>query len=131
VSFETLDPSTKSVKDDVQTSDPLEHELVDAGDGEKLERLGGVLVARPAPAAREPKRRGALWDEAGARFDAREGWILRTALPDPWLARAHSLMLHLEPTPSGQVGWFPEKTALVDELAALVSRAARVLHLFA
>jgi 23S rRNA (cytosine1962-C5)-methyltransferase len=29
------------------------------------------------------------------------------------------------------VGWFPEKTALVDALAALVSRAASVLHLFA
>ncbi len=115
----------------MQPSDTLEYELVDAGDGEKLERLGGVLVARPAPAAREPKRGGACWEEAAARFDAHAGWTLRTPLPDPWLARAHSLTFHLEPTPSGQVGWFPEKTALVDELAALISRGVRVLHIFA
>ena len=118
----------------------LDYALLDAGAGERLDAFGGVVVARPAPAAEGARRAPARWSEASARFEPRGGWTISAPPPEPWIAHAHGLALHLQPTGSGQVGWFPEKTALVDELASLLERAAkdpgrggppRVLHLFA
>ena len=49
-----------------------QYELLDSGDGMKLERFGSVILARPCAQAvwhpRFPKR----WAEASARFDRKE-----------------------------------------------------------
>ena len=37
------------------TASEKDYELLDSGDGEKLERYGGVIVARPDPQALWPK----------------------------------------------------------------------------
>ena len=51
-----------------------QYELVDFGDGRKLERFSGVLVDRPCPAADGLARSdAALWSGAAARYERSAG----------------------------------------------------------
>ena len=108
------------------------HELLDAGEGRRLERFGARIVDRPAPAATGPRREPAAWDEADLRFERQRGWESHGAPVDPWIVDADGLTLELRPTEAGQVGWFPEHAALWPWLrGALADRpGAVVLHLF-
>jgi 23S rRNA (cytosine1962-C5)-methyltransferase len=81
------------------------YELVDAGDGRRLERFGERLVDRPAPSAVERRRNVAGWPSADLRFDRHRGW---TGSSEPWQFDLGGLTLELRPTAAGQVGLFPE-----------------------
>ncbi len=127
--------------------------LVDFGDGRRLERLGGILVDRPHPAARGPKKNPSLWREATAVFDGddRGGtWRFTAPLPSPWLVTVPlgeagdaatappAIRLHVRPAPSGQLGIFLEQLPLWRRLhaawgsgAAAKDAPGRVLSLFA
>lgn len=122
----------------------LDYELLDAGDGEKLERFGALVVARPSPASRAPRFAAALWSAAAARFTPDGGWRVTASPPDPWIVEANDVRFHLALGDGGQVGYFPEFASLRAELArAVASRVAeevtppstklppRVLDLFA
>jgi len=112
--------------------------LVDFGGGRRLERLGGVLVDRPHPAAEGPRRSAAAWNGVHLRI-ADGGWQFLRPLPHPWLARVPlpggrlttSLVLHLRPAPSGQIGLFLEQVEAVRWLAGTLHSGDRVLSLFA
>jgi len=117
--------------DDAMQHHPA-HELLDAGDGRRLERFGARVVDRPAPVAPEPCRRPDAWDEADLQFERERGWESRGAAPEPWTVETEGLTLELRPTEAGQVGWFPEHAALWPWLRGAVADrpAAEVLHLF-
>jgi 23S rRNA (cytosine1962-C5)-methyltransferase len=113
------------------------YELIDAGDGRRLERFGARVVDRPAPSAAPPHRANrATWSNADLRFDRDEGWI--GGATEPWTVAVDGLTLELRPTPAGQVGLFPEhpllwpwlRDALADAQAAATGDPT-VLHLFA
>jgi 23S rRNA (cytosine1962-C5)-methyltransferase len=107
-------------------------ELVDAGDGRRLDRLGSRLIDRPAPSALWPQRSpDAVWAAADLRFERGAGW--RGADRTPWTVAVEGLTLELRPTGTGQVGLFPEQAAFWPWLrGALAGRdAPSVLHLFA
>ncbi len=123
--------------------------LVDFGDGRRLERLGGILVDRPHPAAQGRKNQPGLWREAAAAFDDAGGgsWRFTGPLPAPWLvtvplgeadAAAAAIRLHVRPAPSGQLGIFLEQLPLWRRLHETWRSVARpkddgrgVLSLFA
>jgi 23S rRNA (cytosine1962-C5)-methyltransferase len=106
------------------------YELLDAGDGRRLERFGPLVTDRPASGATEPRRDRSAWPTATARFaDGR--WTLSTRLPDPWLAGVDGLTIELALTDAGQVGWFPEQALLLPSLLGQVRGDDEVLHLFA
>jgi 23S rRNA (cytosine1962-C5)-methyltransferase len=122
-----------------------EYELLDFGDGRKLERFSSVVLDRPSPAAEGlRKARPELWSIATARFDGRAGegvWVPQSVkwLPDDWIFeydRVASLKLSLDALPSGQVGVFPEQRENWDWIARQVAkpqahgRAIQVLNLF-
>jgi 23S rRNA (cytosine1962-C5)-methyltransferase len=121
------------------------YELLDFGDGRKLERFGDVVVDRPCPAAEgERKSRRELWNEAAARFDgnrAGEGeWRAKVKgwAPEGWCYAHEGVVkfrLGLDALPSGQVGVFPEQRQNWEWIARQVGRAAggklRILNLFA
>jgi 23S rRNA (cytosine1962-C5)-methyltransferase len=124
-----------------------DYELLDFGDGRKLERFGPWLLDRPCPAAVSVKRQHrALWKDATGYFDgdrAADGeWTPRG---ETWAAREIELgvppnedarfAMQLEPLPSGQVGVFPEQLPcwrwIAQRAGSSPSPALKVLNLFA
>lgn len=102
-------------------------ELIDCGDGRRLERFGDVVVDRPAPGAIMPRRLPAAdWKRAALRWTA-EGWV-RGATKTPWTVRAARLVLECRPAAGGQVGVFPEHAATWDWLDGAVRTAAAELE---
>ena len=128
-----------------------QYELIDFGDGRKLERFGAVVVDRPCPAAEgDAISRPAAWREATARYDgSRAGdgeWSPNSKkwVSDDWLYAYSSqegeasFQLRLDALPSGQVGVFPEQRENWDWIGGQIakpqaegSRRLRVLNLFA
>jgi 23S rRNA (cytosine1962-C5)-methyltransferase len=124
------------------------YELLDFGDGRKLERFGAAMLNRPCPAAEGiEKSRPELWEAITARFRGpRTGdgsWtpVPKTWMPAEWcfaLEGDAPFRLQLEALPSGQVGVFPEQRENWGWIARQVAkpqtalgRALRVLNLFA
>ena len=84
------------------------YELLDAGDGRRLERFGAVIVDRPAASAIEPRRDAGAWTSADLVFSRGSGW--NGAAPvDEWTVELDGLTFELQATESGQVGLFPEQ----------------------
>jgi len=132
----------------MSTASTDQYELLDLGDGRKLERFSGVVLNRPCPTAEGvAKARPELWANMTARFRGpRTGdgsWAPspRTWKPADWHFvhdSAASFRLQLDALPSGQVGVFPEQRENWDWIArqtakgtAAVGRPLRVLNLFA
>jgi 23S rRNA (cytosine1962-C5)-methyltransferase len=121
-----------------------EYELLDVGDGARLERFGDRIVDRPHPAALGPRREPGAWSVADLRFDRDRGWTGPAAEQGSWPIEVAGLSLELRPTDAGQVGLFPEHEGMLPWLldavenrrsgsvrdATPASRPA-VLHLFA
>jgi 23S rRNA (cytosine1962-C5)-methyltransferase len=107
-------------------------ELLDAGDGRRLDRFGPRVVDRPAPSAQWPARLpSADWSAADLLFERGSGWA--GSDPTPWTVDVDGLTVELRPTEAGQVGFFPEHATFWAWLrSALVGRAdPQVLNLFA
>ena len=122
-----------------------DYELVDFGDGRKLERFGGWLFDRPAPQATGNRQLDkATWQQAVVRYtgdrmtDGR--WRkspagkgqLPTTITVP-LADDRSFRMAVDALPTGQVGLFPEQLDNWQWIARQVSRSpqpCRVLNLF-
>jgi 23S rRNA (cytosine1962-C5)-methyltransferase len=84
------------------------YELVDAGDGRRLDRFGSVVTDRPAPSALEPRRDPDAWGSADLTFSRTGGWT-GPGPRDPWTMQLAGLTFELRPMESGQVGVFPEQ----------------------
>jgi 23S rRNA (cytosine1962-C5)-methyltransferase len=111
------------------------HELIDAGDGRRLDRFGEVVVDRPAADAVDAVRDPAAWDAADLRFERYRGWMAgHREIPESWPISEGDLRFELRPTPTGQVGLFPEQApnrAWVRDLISALPEPPAVLNLFA
>src|SRR4051812_22520198 len=134
----------------MSSASSAEYELLDFGEGRKLERFGAVVLNRPCSAAESVARSHPdLWAGASARFRGpRTGdgsWTpnFKQWVPDEWHF-VHdgevTFRLQLQALPSGQVGVFPEQRENWDWIARQVKRAIsqrageptlRILNLFA
>ncbi len=114
------------------------YQLLDFGDGRKLERFGAVILDRPASAAKGPIRSQQVWESATSRYVKDRGgrghWMACQPLPDPWVVSSRVGVFQLKLSESGNVGLFPEH-ALHWEWMLRRLRAHRgrptVLNLFA
>src|SRR5690349_16239892 len=89
-----------------------EYELLDAGEGRRLERFGDRVVDRPAPMAFGWKSTSGAWTQADLRFDTASGWRGPAEALAPWPVEvADGLTLELRPTDSGGLGMYPEHLA--------------------
>lgn len=112
-------------------------ELIDCGDGRRLERFGAVTVDRPAPGATMPRHLADVdWSRPTLRW-AKGAWV-RGAAHDPWPVRAGGLVLECRPAAGGQVGVFADHAATwgwlddaVRASAGTLGREPDVLSLFA
>jgi len=105
------------------------YELLDAGQGRRLERFGALLVDRPAPGATEGRRGGADWSRAVA-FRGGLGWVGVDGAMAPRgpirvrLAQSNTPLMLADLTAGGQVGIFPEHARNADWVCDAVSRRA-------
>ncbi len=114
-----------------------DYEVIDTGDGEKLERWNDIILRRPDPQAIWPKQREALWSKADAHYhrSAKGGgeWEFFRKLPDRWTVGYGDLKFYVRPTGFKHTGLFPEQAVNWDWMANLIRRAdrpIRVLNLF-
>lgn len=103
-----------------------DYEVLDCGDGMKLERWGEVILARPDPQVIWP--RGAEWRHWDAWYhrSAKGGgrWEFRRKLPDSWTIRYGELIFRISPTGFKHTGLFPEQAVNWDWCRDRVRRAA-------
>lgn len=129
-----------------------DYELIDSGDGEKLERFGKYILIRPEPQAIWRKSKSdEEWNKVcHAHFsreqkdhfrfgdDIKGGWKKKQPIPDSWNINYQynnlSLTLRLALTSFGHVGIFPEQGEnwnFIFDTVSQWSSASRVLNLFA
>ena len=91
-----------------------DYELIDSGDGRKLERFGKYLLARPCSQAMwRPALSATEWGRADATFDREDGnnWHGRSNLPKEWQIATAGIRFKLGGTDFGHLGIFPEQRA--------------------
>lgn len=119
------------------TKPSKEYELLDSGDGEKLERYGKIVFRRPDPQALWTKSLNIQeWNKAQASFN-REGkkgdWNLKGNIPERWQIEFGDLKLWIRPTSFKHTGLFPEQLPNWDwmrEKITATKRNVNVLNLF-
>jgi len=113
-----------------------DYELIDSGDGEKLERWGAYILRRPDPQALWQKSLDeAEWKKADATFDAvRKTWKKRNEqMPNDWQVHFGPLTFGVRPTSFKHTGIFPEQDSnwkWIAEKIKNAGRPVRVLNLF-
>ncbi len=115
-----------------------DYELIDAGEGMKLERFGEYILARPDPEALFPKTLSTKeWGKADARFirkGAHTEWIVSKKLPTAWGIAYGALKLEIKPTSFKHVGLFPEQLSnwvwLEKKIKNSQNKNLHVLNLF-
>ena len=113
-------------------------EVLDTGDGEKLERWGDVILRRPDPQTIWPKADPALWRQAQAwyhRSDKGGGeWEFFSRLPEKWVIAHEALRFYVRPTGFKHTGLFQEQAAnwvwMAEKLRQSGRKDLRVLNLF-
>ena len=121
-----------------------DYELLDSGDGRKLERFGKYVLARPCSQAMwRPALPAAEWARADASFDREDGnnWHGRANLPKEWQIETAEIRFRLGGTDFGHLGIFPEQRAQWRWIREIVESSNRrivelgrkvtVLNLFA
>ncbi len=94
------------------TSNETDYELIDSGNGKKLERYGSVIMDRPDPQAMwQPLKDRDVWSTANAVF-MREGkttkWHNDKTVPAAWPMPFGGLVFEIRPTSFKHTGLFPE-----------------------
>lgn len=116
-----------------------DYELVDSGDGFKLERYGKYLLKRPEPEAIwKPALPTSKWNEAQAYFrttNEENGghWEPLKPMDERWMMRYKQLKFWTQLSASRHLGVFPEQASQWDWLAGKIQSADRplqVLNLF-
>lgn len=120
----------------VTTSGWEDYELLDTGEGMRLERFGKYRIVRPDPQIIwQPHLKHEEWAKADAIYDVQEKqWINRNKVPHRWQMNYKNLSFWAELTPFKHTGVFPEQTLQwdwVQEKIKASSRQPRVLNLFA
>lgn len=116
-----------------------DYEIIDAGNDEKLERWGDVVLLRPDPQAIWPMRQKNNYDAHYIRSNSGGGrWEYYRNLPESWTISYKDLKFTVRPTGFKHTGLFPEQAVnwdfmreAVKKHKAVTGRPFRALNLFA
>lgn len=117
----------------------VDYELLDTGNGEKLERWGKYILRRPDPQVIWPNTGDEkAWESADAHYHRSQSgggrWEYRKKLPQRWTIRYGDLSFYIEPTGFKHTGLFPEQAVNWEWMIKKIKMApkpVRVLNLFA
>jgi len=116
-----------------------DYELLDTGNGEKLERWGDVILRRPDPQIIWPlKSENSEWKQADGHYHRSSSgggqWTYKRPLPERWSIAYGPLKFHIKPTNFKHTGLFPEQAVnwswMMNKIRE-ANRPIRVLNLFA
>lgn len=120
------------------SKDWKDYELIDASDGERLERWGKYILIRPDPQVIwHSDKKSPLWKKADAsyrRSHSGGGAWSENRLPESWTIGYGDLNFRIKPMGFKHTGLFPEQATNWDWFSDLIRRAGRpikVLNLFA
>jgi len=113
------------------------YELLDSGEGEKLERYGQFVLSRPDPQALWLRQLPLDdWKKADAYFyrtGEKAGWKIKMGLPKEWEIEMAGLKFQIRPTSFKHTGLFPEQAAnwkWIKQKVSTADRPIKVLNLF-
>ncbi len=123
--------------DVLTTEASKDYELIDSGNGEKLERFGDITLVRPDPQALwAPALDAATWSKADGRFvraGASGSWKMSPTVPKEWKISLENLSFAIKPSSFKHVGVFPEHAANWKWITSTIKNSGRkisVLNLF-
>ncbi len=116
-----------------------DYELIDADNGERLERWGDIILIRPDPQIIwQKKRTNKLWNNPHAIYHRSSSgggyWETLKKVPDVWSINYNDLTFRLKPMGFKHTGLFPEQAVnwkLAGDLIKNADREIKVLNLFA
>ena len=116
-----------------------DYELIDADNGERLERWGEIILIRPDPQIIwNEGRRDERWKKAHAVYHRSNSgggyWETLKKVPDVWSIKYDDLTFRLKPMGFKHTGLFPEQAvnwSLAQKLIKEANREISVLNLFA
>lgn len=121
----------------LKTESSPQYELIDSGEGEKLERYGQVILRRPDPQALWKKHVSKKdWDNADAWFErtAEKGsWKTKLGLPSEWNISIDKLNLYVKLSAFKHTGIFPEQLPNWKWMGEKIKQSGRnikILNLF-
>lgn len=110
-----------------------DYELIDSGNGYRLERFGQYLVSRPDPdIIWSPHLPESEWIKANAVFkkSGNSGsWVMKKELPEKWLIGYKDLRFWIKLSPFKHTGIFPEQAVHWEWIKKAIS-SANILNLF-
>lgn len=93
-----------------------DYELLDSGDGMKLERFGTIILARPETEALWKKSRPELWQDIHAQFnfeagqmDKKRAWDMHKPVPSEWVLSRGPIKFSAKLGNFKHTGIFPEQ----------------------
>ena len=116
-----------------------DYELLDSGDGQKLERFGKYIFARPESQSMWSRALSASeWNQAHAVFipsgeESGGHWDFKKKVEEKWVMKYGDLKFTAMTTPGRHLGVFPEVASHWDFMADSIQKAGRqpkVLNLF-
>jgi 23S rRNA (cytosine1962-C5)-methyltransferase len=111
------------------TSDLKQYQLIDSGDGEKLERFGAHTLRRPDPEALWRKMKSDdMWESADAVFNQQQakGVWKKNTIPPEWEVDFGITKLVVGIGNNKHVGVFPEHVAQWKWMSDLVSERKKI-----
>ncbi|MBY0328805.1 class I SAM-dependent methyltransferase [Patescibacteria group bacterium] len=120
---------------DTITTGWKDYQLLDSGDGRKLEQFGAFLLDRPDTQTLWHKSVPAQWSEACAQFvwaEKGERWKIDKGIPEQWTFSWKDMIQQLSFKGFKHIGIFPEHSAQWELLHSLGKRTTglRMLNLF-
>ena len=116
-----------------------DYEILDMSNGEKLERWGNIVLARPDPQIIwKNKSYPEKWKNINARYmrSSTGGghWEYKKKVPESWQVKYKDLTFNIKPMGFKHTGLFPEQAVNWDWMIQKIQKAERpirVLNLFA
>ncbi|MCM2339371.1 MAG: class I SAM-dependent methyltransferase [Burkholderiales bacterium] len=106
----------------------FDYEMIDTGDGEKLERFGSHVFIRPYEDAVWNKTlNNKEWEKADGKFwsskvGAKAGWKMKNKIASRWEMEYKGIKFLVSPTPFRHMGFFPEQASHWDFIEEKITK---------
>jgi len=113
------------------SKDWQDYELLDTGEGEKLEKFGSYTFVRPYESAVWRKTLNEKdWNRADGKFwsskeGAKAGWKMQNKIEERWEMSYKGIKFVAKPTPFRHLSFFPEQASHWDFIENTIKNSAR------